>query len=889
MTESTTSIQENTGTFVNNPEITNAGQVSMGDITNNVYADAPVQFTEVVLEGYLERYVAPTIETEVLEQLRRSRVLILSGAPNFDTDDFASYLAAMLQVDSPDLKAYQLQQNINSESLIPYLKQKDARNFFLLSNISPQHVGHNFTKLLEGARTGDHYIVITTNLRPSDWMLNDVLTNIHWRELPNKIEYSARVLGSLLIEELSPHKSKLPDRPVSLNLDTLLAEEFTISDAGSGLSSPSQVSLFIHYYTQQERSPSPDMIREFLSLMSDEKELFAQRWFHGLTHEQKLITVSAALLEGLFDDQFFSAVSNIVKAGFWEASVPRLKVLDYCDVTFLMSLFRFEKVRDGYQLRCTDYDFRNEIIKIAWSTHRRHMKAVFPALLTMVVESYQRDAKNWELYGTSERRTLYRHTFGAMLTELSFAAYDPAEVMLLELAASGNYYYQIIAARSMATWRDLGEHEKLFTTLQNWQTDEWVRARVTTFLQRREPNIPRANNSENPEVYVKSTAILVLKYASQYDSANKLREPLIDCLKQFIQDADPLVFDRVKSVLPDIIKKHYKQLKDILMEEFMLYSHLADPISEGLIKAYESYPHDVKASLKHWLSVCLETTSKENRRQMFTQRDNVVDCILATYGKIGYTFSEADVITVEEVFEDLEKLLKQEGRQALRYACMQLLVDLQIQDFQYTFAYVTKIVATLSDDDLALLLECWNVIYLSQRQNLEGATHLFDSAGESYPTWVKMSHRPLTSVEEGLFHWLTLPDLKLQELATFAFLNFARTLDGIEWGQIQANTIKDVLRPAPPARDSVPEASSYEHVPSYPTQKGELGFWTKVRLFFFFLFKDDSQKPLLKHLILLLRNDTRYGKADHNLLQWKWASMGNPTAKTLGKWLKRFV
>lgn len=877
----------NSGTVVDQQTNWNAENVNISELHDyDFHQESSPELVEIDVAAYQsDHYLAPSFTGQLETKLSTNKLLIIAGGQGFDKGDLILHLASRLKAKQPAIKVRELQDNLENKSVLTKLRALTSHAIVLFQQMHPRHFEHNFQKLQQIVAVTNHTIIITTDVELQHWQIPEYAVKDFWFEVPDNKRYTSTELEQYFIRSFERRAKSIDFVDFDISAQSRLSFGWTIQKVNLQFSAPTQIDLFIGKYAQFEEQPDDKQLEKTIRDLQSTQEPLTAQWFRNLSHRNKLIALAGVLLEGSYDDQFFSATNEMV-ADFWGLREESLKALDYCDLEFMMQFFRFEELTPNQVMLVAKYsNYRPEIIAAAWSSYRRHILAAFPKLLSMTSESLARKTKNWERYGTRARRMRLRQVIGSTISDIGLVSVQAIESTLLELAANSVYSLQIIAAKAMARWREFDRDDLLFSTLSRWNNDEQVEGLISEFLDQKEINLRQAGLSGKSSAYIKSTAVMTLAYAADYDAPNQLSANIISLLKDLVRDQDPLVYKRINKALPKIIHHHSLQLKDTLMNDFMIYPSLADAIGEGLARAYKDYPSELKTMLESWLAKCLVNSSEENRRTKFTQRDNVLATVLATFKSIEYTLTGADVITIDEVYAHVIALLKSEGRRSVRQLIIEHLAFLHEHDFERAFEYADQTLSHFSKEERHVLIVWWGQVYLQQRQNLQGAPYFKEVNGVIYPIWTNMIERPLTAIEQAMFKWINSNSNLAREFATLAFFQFTRVFEHNELIYIAEIQEQEIARSA--RNRDVSAAARRAQVNANVTPEHRLGFWIQIRIFFMTLSEPPERRKELKALVKLCLNTGKYNIADLKIVVWKWQAMGNDTSRKFGRWLRR--
>lgn len=877
----------NEGTLVKDSTV-EAKKVAMRDMynikVNQTVKDADPEFGELTETALQPDFLPPIFSEQALAMLRQNNVLVIHSQPGFDTDEFGLYLAGKLVDGQDSLKAFELQQNIENVEVSALLRKRPENQVVVCHRLHPQHVRHDLAKFVSQVARAQQYVVITTDVQAAGWAIGAHLKQSIWFDVPPQGWYSKAQLVEMLVDALNEQLEEIDNLQDGFSVNDLLAG-VPLTEVAETLALPVKLQLFARYYLEHSDQLTASTLRSLVQRINKQGQDLVGQWFQNLNHEQRVIALGACLLEGLFDDQFFEALKQLAKSGFWEKSLPKLQAIDYYQLEFLTPFFRFEETRNGKRLHSRYPHLRTQLISAVWESHRRHVLAAIDPLKEMAVRSLHRDEKNWALYGTPERRAVCRESFEGAIADLGTVALTAVEPLLLELAASGNFFVQSMAARAISQWRESGHDELLFGTLTKWQFDDVVVDRIATFLAKRENVLNDAGLNQDAPAFIKATAVLALGYAASFDRPNQLHDSIVASLCEFAQDPDQQVRERIYKALPRILAKHPLRLKNEVMDRLMIHEDYSEAIALGLALAHEDFPEEIAESIRQWFDIATQSSSEANRRQKLTKRDNVVATLLLLLQAIGFGDNKQGAISLEEAHKWILTLLKQEKRRRLRTHILGFAAYLVQHDFDVALTKLDPLMTTLSHRDLRSFLQALGDLFLDQRQKLADAPYTIKIGEQEFPAWLPRHGRPLTHVEQGLLGWLSSNSLSAKKIATLAFLEIARLFEVEEYAaslnlskqlearkQLQSSSAK----PAPTVTNAAPAAPL------------GLGLFLRIRIFVYLLFRPAEERETLKSILRTLLYQRQFKRNHIQLVAQKWRARSKGFPVKLGGWLQQF-
>ena len=875
---------ENAGTIIENSTI-QAEQVAGRDIYN--YAPAAPSFAQVQLDYFgSEDYLAPTISEQAFHQLKKQHILLIYGGKSFDKGGFIRHLAFKLQKET-QYQPQELEINEENESLYHQINKNVSKCIYLLDRLHPQHVDYDLPRLQALAASKSTYVIISTDISLNVWQLNPSDTELYTYHIPDDELYEKATLMLYLEKKLLNETGRWGHQDLEKVRGKKVFLDTPLESIVSSLNNPEKLNLFM-LRLKNEANPTPQTVQNIVNSLSSTDEGIVRKWFMSLSSRQKLIALGAALLEGADDDQFFSIIGRVIEK-MWKHSDESLQALDYCDLDFLSDFFRFENLGAGRQVLQSKFaNQKIEIIKGSWHLYSRHLLSVIPIFSDSAIQSLDTKSADWANFGTRQKRANFRMVIGQTISEIGLVSTFSVENTLIAFAAHYDDRIKRIASKSLARWREFEEDEKLFALIKSWLTDERPQKIISEYLAKREGWQDKPASQEMALRYLRATAIHALSYSANYDSPNQLHQGIIGILQDLVSERNESVVVRaLQAALPKLVHHHVLQLKDVLLEQFMKYDHMVEPVAEGLLKAYKDYPNDLKVTLDRWFEDCLENNSKQNRRKKLTHRDKVLVTILEVYGQIAFDEPKT-VITLEEVYQKLYMLVKTEQRRFVRDAIFLTMARLMPWDRALWETKVPIIWYSGDFQDADPLIECLFSVFVEERKYLKGSPYSFHWKGEDFPIWLDLYNRPKTSLEIKMGNWVRSNHDALKKLAVLCFLKIAKSfeLDEIDGLKAVRTTLWDRQNGIQPSIPVTAPVSKTENLTF------ALSWYTRLRIFFLLLFRPKADKGTLKLLLVTLyeyRYRTRKHRSHIRIMLKKWAFTESSLLQKLSRWLRRLT
>lgn len=795
-----------------------AGDFNISTVRNEfrpVFENPPLDEFE---EG---RYIIPAPTPGLLEILLLHNFLVLGG-DGFDKNSLARYLAWKIQKEKPGGAKFEVIEWTNSknpQNLQFEIQKKTEPAIFILSDISPQNVGYNLSKIYKSNRKESQFVIITTDNPPEEWKLGTDVQNFFWKPDPDKPFYSPKDLLMILIRELNKNRAYLPGEIQGLEFhpDCLLTENMELLKVAELLKTPPSIELFVRELVGIKTKIKEREILRLIEKCRDEK-LLLNRWFyHLLTPKSQLMALGLCLFEGLFDDQFFAAMDFLYEKSWRQRNIA-LNYTDYCDLESLGNYYKLvemDRTNDIRKVASIPNDMRKELLNVSWNSYRRHFISALPVLVELVRESVSHELGNLELFGNKKRQRRLRNVISETLCVMGLKPENSIENTQLEnallmLAADSNIDVQIVAAEAMASWRQYDQHEKLFDTLQRWQNKSVAKI-VASFMNKE--NFSDQINSHN---YILATVALSVGTAASYDPPGELNEKLCSLLEQLAaQSRESFIFQRFALyTLPRMTILHISQLRDTLLN-LTQYSWLNEPIGLSMAMAYQQYPLEVLDILKSWFEQCKTNAKTQIVAEGITHRNAVLATIAYAYGYINFDESFGP-IAFDDSFNFLQTMLKMETAPYIRNAVIKALIQQLSANFHEVEKYLKILLPKTTKEDRLQIVGDLVRIHLNQRQEWEQGDVCFEWNGSSYSVSLS-GHQYQTEVEETMRLWLKNNKFPIQKKLALQFfsnellVDFLRNEDNFIMEQKKVK--KDSELSAVPPRISVnPAATDYETI-----------------------------------------------------------------------------
>lgn len=870
---------ENPNTVTENLNV-EAKYVALRDV-NFTQTQQQGAFVKVHTEVYEQNaYAVPSFTDYLLQKLRSNRMIIVTQPSSFDTSSLLRYIAVQFKKEQ-ELEVLEYDSGSGATALLKEFPKMGTNKIFVLDHLHPQAIDYDLSRLMQLTSQCGDYFVISTEVSEGVWQIKRNAFFESWFAIPNSGIYKEEELCKDLIRKLEAEKENIAFiEEDEITASQFLSKEKRVSQLIPSFQNPEEINLFVYQLIGLEELPDEKKLQQFINQATDQSAPPVVKWFHALPQAQKLIVIGACLLEGVYDDQFFQLMSEIVETN-WKHRDASLLALDYCDLEFLHHYFEFLDHGDGKHVLKSKYpEQRASIIEAAWDSYRRHILHALPSLVDAARNTIVSNEVNWEKFGTQQRRMAIRQAVGGTVSDIGIHSLETVEHTLLEFAAVSQVTLQRITAKAMARWREYGKDDLLFNTLERWTQSAEVEQTVEEFLKNEKISSINGANTAKAMNYIKSTSILTLGYAAAYDPPDELHEKIIELIRPLLSEREPQLRERLRVALPKLIRQHVHSLLPLITEDLVKEDDLQDLVSSSLVELYEDFPEVVQKVLKDWVDDCINNGSDNNRRQKMTHRDKVLVTALRTYQQLDLQ-QENSPISIPDLYDTLKILTKSEQRAAVREVVWQTLVHVLQLDYEEANKQLHKLFPDPFSREADYLVNIYCGIYFQERLDQEELTPhrlQLSKKEEELPVWRNAADRPLTNVEKGVHQLLESAVLSNRQLATKMLWKFAQKIDKEELEKLylipaikrEENIHHETMTPNSSRPSPSPIITSF-------TPKPIISWWIRLWIFLLCFQEADAQQSRteLRAFYLTLRSQGLKSEYTHFLLN-RWSR--NPSS-----------
>lgn len=783
--------------------------VALGDITVNQTLE-PISteaFFRLRKETLLQlEYIQPFFYSNVLSYFLKNRLIILSGGGiGFDKSACIRSLGRDVVREKKVKQLLELKTAVGTKNLLKELTKVENSSLIILDDLHPKLIQYDLAQLIKVINQKGHYVLIQTDIAFDHWEIPLSVKQTYWYDIPEGSLYKQEEILKYCVQQIDRNKKILlfEKDPAEVSPETPLFLGMRVADWSRRFDSPEKVDFFIRLWGQEQVELSLSKVEEFFAHIEDSESSIISKWFKSLSTKEQLIVLGASMLEGCYESQFFSLMSDVISDS-WKYREQSLMSLDYDDLEFLLSYFKWEEV-DGEDriLKGKFHGQRTEIIKAAWSTHRRHVLKSFPLFVKAVSNSLNTKVEDWEKFGSRHRRMVLRRVVGDTISDIGLISIRTVESTMLIFAGKNDDRLQRVAAKSLSRWREFEKEEMLFELIENWLFNEDIKKTVIQYVSQQQSNSGPV--SGRVEDYVYATIILTLGYASEYDAPNNLDNRIVELFSNLAEIESEFLANRIEDALTKMVHHHVLQLKEILIEKFVHRSFHRKAIAKGLALSIIDYPEEVFKTVNDWVLFCEKEPSKRNQRDALTNRDKLLTMILDLFQTVDYQPELSSNFTLKYVFEVLERFIRIEGRKEVINKIKETGVKLLSIDWEESSKHVDNV---FSEQDKNLLLASILESYRSDRAKIQEGD-LFVKVKEDqtiYRSFINKKKLPLTNTEQVMYSW-TLSDSKLKRsIGVMMFITMAAEFEKHEepiLDKVSATKKEEVLAEVPIKQRSI--------------------------------------------------------------------------------------
>lgn len=593
----------------------------------------------------------PNLETNNIWK-SNSRCLLLIG----EHEDI-SYLAIHLAVKTLDVA----ENSENQESKV-----------FIIYDITPKHANFNSLKQIHNyAEEGNNYVIATTNNSLEVWqpLLKHEDEWSQWFISKDQVLYNPDNLSQAMLTKIN-FKNRSLENFIAQSVDNFNITKFASIDRIS-----KKINSILEDKKQQDELIIDELIIKEMEFIFEEeinflkdKLKFLDKWYNfDIEDQEKLLILGIALFDGLFENQFFDALAQVVYNA-WRLRDTSLISIDYYDLKKLSNRFSYEEKQGVLGIRKFKYvkervdakeiilrsiyiskEERIPLFEIAWINYRRQILAA----LEVIVDIIKQSAKDYlsdslELYNDRVREVLTNtlSDLGLVSTGATSATYD-VQRAIFKLALDSNSLVQDVAAKVITNWYSRSYNEEKRSEKAALGT---LRILYSSAKQQ----------EEALDNYLGATVALAVKDLGivDYERKGKLSDELCNWLEELAESKNKITISYFGYfTLHYLVAKGLsldEKLRQILTKIAKSYSYLNHLIASSLAYAYKDPQNRIAVQdiLNKWYDICVNNWRNHSSNY---NHNNLLSTIAITYGIVEYQVDPT--LEFSEAFRRLNRIL----------------------------------------------------------------------------------------------------------------------------------------------------------------------------------------------------------------------------------------
>ncbi|MGD2088606.1 MAG: hypothetical protein PVH61_20685 [Candidatus Aminicenantes bacterium] len=769
------------------------------------------KFSNFTLDDYDEKkYTLPEKTVELVNTVKKEKFFVLGG-DGYEKDELYKHIAWKIFKEIPGIsKTAKIWINsANYQSFDLYINEEKEPTIFILRDVSPQNINNDLARLYKTVRDNSHYLIISTNTDIKKWKLEGEVSRLFWQPESNESLYDCKDLQEILLEKLTEVNQTLPEglRSREFKTSSVLMGDLLLTNVARELKSPQSIDSFVDRLINFEKDLANRLVSDEKSVITvadirviieecqDDKRSLRHWYDVSLSPREKLIALGLCLFNGFYDDQFFAAMDVLVEQS-WHKRESSLEGLDYCDLESQSPYYSLKSLgQNGIKrVESNSQKLSEYFLGIVWDSHRRQILSALPVMESLVKDSVLPGFGNRELYGTTQRCRVLRTEISETLCCIGLKSEDSIEGTVLEgtllsLASEEDIEVQEVVARAIARWRNYGQDEKLFETIQRWQDQATVWDMLKSFWNDNDTE-KQNRDRETPEIYIKATVALTVGFAAQYYLPNEMNDKLCHLLKQLAADTtNDFILRRFSEyTLPRVVSLHVNQLRDIL-KEMTRYLSLNDAIGKSLAIAYEVNSLEVVEILDAWFDEYKRNRPTHFSENEITHPEKILAVAVIAYGWMQYKENRGP-LTIDDGFKRLKTILRKEMSEYVRWAAIYAIILQVLNNFERAEGNIKTLFAVMHKSEIEAFVAQLVMIHLGQRQEFKKGDASFEWREKYYKVWVHRE-QPLTLIEKVIEKWMKDNDDEITRQIAIKF-NFSRDL--VDFQQKEERFIKKKKR-----------------------------------------------------------------------------------------------
>jgi len=565
---------------------------------------------------YNTDYYTPVFTETANHILLTEQLLVLGGSNAFDKYTFCRWLAGKVSM-QPEHKMPVLTWVGPGKhgTLFQCVQGLESSSVIIFDQLAPQALCSQFVKLQQLAQKRGHYLIISTGLPESFWLLPNGVAAQCWFAVPQSNNYSHETLYSALQHQIQKIHTEAPAIG-RFNMQTWL-DHMPVKQLVQLLHTPDQIAMLMARLKATTQVPEPEAIIKLAYSIANEDVVWVQGFYQSLETHQQLMLLVALITDGAFDEQYFELLRVLNKQA-WEERFEVLSVADYCDLTFLQPLFSFDKTDQiNAVVRIRYPQQKHLLLSMAWQGLKRHILKAMPVIGHLMAYMLAENGAA-ALFDTRAKRTMLNRSFSHFMAEMARLCQPAAEEVLVFWALHPKEEVRKVAAQSLSYLREWHEEALFLKVLQKWLSPNFCQ-QVVAGTQQQWPHLSPPCQPEDIPHFIQQVALLTLAYATAYDHPNHLHKSIIGPMRALASSKDSLVIRRLNSVLGQLVQVHPWQFHHVLPQAFMHQHDFRETIARGLVSAAKEHPGVIMEIIDKWKKQYDDKAADANLKNHLTE------------------------------------------------------------------------------------------------------------------------------------------------------------------------------------------------------------------------------------------------------------------------------
>jgi hypothetical protein len=656
--------------------------IHFNNIKNVVGSEEP---RHIQMSGYqADQYIEPLFLEQLLTTLKKKRLLVLHGNPQFRKGALVKQLAWRLWKEDQCFACMELlPTSERGFHLLRQLEEATRPAIMLMELAQPTDLPGSPAEVRRLAGSS-HYVIAWTDHEPGLWGLEGhEEAGLFW-EVPMQVEYPRGRLEQYLLGQLNQHAANIQFEEAFAKRLFGSHQDAEVGKMTALLKSLESIWHFIQLMEAQGTPVDETRMRDLAEEAHAASATSLRKWFTLSDEKNRLLLTSAALFSGLRNDQFFRAFDSLVH-NHWKHRVPSLMSVDYCDFDSVAAFFQFEESEAGESyLTNVSSEEESKMLELAWKGYRRHLEWVIPQLVLEIRDSV---GNGHRFFAVNLRRQL-----GLTLARLGALHQDLVAQAVDTLASDEKPTLRRVAARIMAEWHRQHRDDLFEQTALRWL------------------------GNEAEDTWAKDTLCQCLKYAANYETHNQLSDALLKWTDRMVSSPVAAVQKNMLHWLPTIICNHAVRLAPILKTDWLRKRNQTIVVAKGLAQAYAYWPKETREIITDWLQDAGEAISSTGIGDKLTHRDRVLLAACIAMSNVAGLYPE--IISRGMAVQEFRHLLRQESQATVRASLVRLMLQAVLNTTSFPEADLVGIWTEQREDDR-------NIMFDHLKQLLPGCGYQF--------------------------------------------------------------------------------------------------------------------------------------------------------------------